>query len=119
MSYEELKLLVVTATGLSRDALHLYAAVLAQILGALLFRRTLAQWLPWLCALAVTIGEEIVENAARDFELRDILAPMLLPTLLMLLTRFVPTLPRRRKREISRSERASAPRGEAARDPAP
>lgn len=92
MSYEQLKLAVEASTGLSRDALQLYAAVIVQILAAATFRRSLAQWLPWLCALAVTAAEEVFENALGAIEIGDVLSPMLLPTLLLLLTRFAPTL---------------------------
>jgi hypothetical protein len=92
LSYDELKIAVEAATGLSRDALHIYAAVAAQLLAALLLRRSLAHPLPWLCALAVTVGDEWVEEGGSAIEVHDVLTAMLLPTLLLLLTRVAPAL---------------------------
>lgn len=90
MSYDELKIAVEAATGLTRDALHIYAAVAAQLLAALLFRRSLAHPLPWLLALVVTVGDEWVEEAREALEVHDVLTAMLLPTAMLVLVRLAP-----------------------------
>ncbi len=85
-----------------KDALHIYAAVGIQLAVAALSRRSLAHWLPWTVVLAAEImnegfdmwfGEE--PHIARwqvDGATHDFFNTMALPTLLMLLTRYAPSL---------------------------
>lgn len=92
------------ATGLSRDALHIYAALLIQFLAAAITRRTVADFLPWACVLAFAIGnewadiysDELFEQWEQKAALHDLWNTILLPTLLLLLTRFAPGLMRTR-----------------------
>ena len=88
-------------TDLSQDALHIYAAVLIQAVSAAVLRRPLAHPLPWLCLLAVLVANEAIDLAepGKPIEewqvlggLRDVWNTLLLPTVLMLLARFVPAL---------------------------
>jgi hypothetical protein len=88
--------------GLAKDALHIYAAVAIQIAAALLSRRSLAHWLPWTAVLLAELlnesgdmwfGEEAhIQQWQLDGAQHDILNTMILPTLLLLLSRYVPSL---------------------------
>ena len=92
------------ATGLSRDALHVYAAFLAQLTAALLIRRSLAHPLPWLCVLLLAIANEYADihrdDLVEDWELpasqHDLWNTMLLPSVLLVVARFAPRLMVRR-----------------------
>jgi hypothetical protein len=85
-----------------RDALHVYAAFAIQAAAALLMRRTLACLWPWWAVLVIESGNEALdlllekEPYIREWQVRgsihDIVNTMLLPTLLMLLARYVPSL---------------------------
>lgn len=100
MSYEDAKTAIEAATTLSRGALHIYAAVAVQLAAALVTRRSFAHPLPWLCALVATVGDEWFEQSVDRMELADILSSMILPTVLLLVTRFAPfvVLPKRGRR---------------------
>ena len=87
---------------LEKDALHIYAAVLIQLIAARWTRRTLGHLLPWNVVLAVELLNEIVD-LARGGEPRlmpwqvvsgvhDIVNTMILPTLLLILCRRAPRL---------------------------
>ena len=89
------------ATGLHEDALHVYAAVLVQLVAAALLRRPIAHPLPWLIVLAVLAVNEAMDlrepgKAIEQWQiaggLRDLLNTMALPTLLLLVARYVPSL---------------------------
>ncbi len=87
---------------LEKDALHIYAALIIQVVAAKLSRRSLGHLLPWLTVL----GFELVNEAfdiVRGGEPRlmpwqvvsaahDIINTMILPTVLMSLCRRTPTL---------------------------
>jgi hypothetical protein len=97
----QIKLLIEHATGVSMDALHILAGVLAQLMFAALFRSSLHSWRPWLFVLALILLNETSdlwverwpEPAMQYGEgLKDLLLTMLLPTLLTLLARHAPTL---------------------------
>ena len=101
MTWVELKLYLSEIMHLSQDALHIYAAVLLQLLAAALLRRSLASPIPWLIVLVILIGNEAVDltEPGRPVEqwqvlggLRDLWNTMALPTLLWLLARFAPAV---------------------------
>jgi hypothetical protein len=88
-------------TGLSEDALHIYAAVLVQLAAAAALRSSLARALPWLCVLAVLVGNEAldlylpgqpIERWQIDGGIRDLWNTLLMPTILLLTARFFPRL---------------------------
>jgi len=87
-------------TGLERDALHIYAALLIHIASAALLRRTLASPWPWLIVLLCALGNEwldmnrdgVIEAWEKDASLHDLWNTMLAPTILALLVRFAPRL---------------------------
>jgi hypothetical protein len=100
LDWQQIKETIAVWTDLERDALHIYAALIAQVGSALLLRRSLAHWLPWLFVLALAIGNELldmygngrVEDWEIDSAVHDLWNTMLLPTLLLLLARFAPRL---------------------------
>ena len=103
MDWEAIKAAVAAWTGLERDALHIYAAILIQIGAAALFRRTLASPWPWLVVLAFALTNEwldmnrdnLIEPWEEAAALHDLWNSMLLPTLLLLVARFAPGLMRK------------------------
>jgi hypothetical protein len=104
---EAIKAAVAAWTELDRDALHVYAAILIQIGSAALLRRTLASPWPWLVVLAFALGNEwldvyrddLVEEWEKAAALHDLWNTMLLPTFLLLVARFAPSLMTRTRRE--------------------
>ena len=103
MDWEAIKAAVAAWTGLERDALHIYAAIIIQIGSAALIRRTLASPWPWLVVLAFALANEwldmnrdnLVERWEEQAALHDLWNSMLLPTLLLLVARFAPGLMRK------------------------
>ncbi|MEA3064633.1 MAG: hypothetical protein QOJ27_1079 [Sphingomonadales bacterium] len=100
MDWQGIKEAIALWTGLERDALHIYAALLVQAGSAFILRRSLASPWPWTCVLALAIGNEILDTFADrlveaweiDASLHDLWNTMLLPSLLLLLARFSPDL---------------------------
>lgn len=115
MDWDQVKEMIAQWTGLERDALHIYAAILIQIATAALVRRSMANLLPWFCVLIFALGNEwvdmhadhLVEDWEQPAALHDLWNTMLLPTILMLLARFAPTLTVGRPPTVARDERAS------------
>ena len=95
-----IKAAVAAWTGLDRDALHIYVALIIQLASAALLRRTLASPWPWLIVLAFALANEwldifrddLVEDWEKAGSLHDLWNTMLLPTLLLLVSRFAPGL---------------------------
>lgn len=90
---------LVRAAALSRDALHIYFAVLAQIAACLLLRRKLGDWLPWVAVLILELANEGAdlwvdiwpEHAFQAASaIHDIVNTMAVPTLLLVLSRWAP-----------------------------
>jgi len=86
-------------TGLSEDALHIYAALAVQFAAAFLFRRRIGDVLPLaIVALVLLVNEYLditlpghpIEQWQVDGGVRDLWNTMLLPTLLFLLARAAP-----------------------------
>src|SRR5687767_9521670 len=100
MDSEAIKAAVQAWTGLERDALHIYAAILIQIGSAALLRRTLASPWPWLIVLVFALANEwldmnrdrLIEQWEKEAGLHDLWNTMLAPTLLLLVVRFAPRL---------------------------
>ena len=88
-------------TNLHQDALHIYAAVLTQLMAALVLRRSLASFIPWVAVLLVLVGNEWLDltEPGRPIEewqvlggLRDVWNTMAVPTILLVIARFAPSL---------------------------
>jgi hypothetical protein len=101
MAWIEFKMRLVEVTSLSQDALHIYAAILIQLAGAIAMRRSLASPLPWLAVLSILLVNEAVDiwlpqERLGEWQilagLRDLWNTMILPTFLMILARFVPSI---------------------------
>lgn len=99
MGWIEFKDMLAGVTGLSKDALHIYAALMLQIGVAFILRQSLKSPLPWLCVLVALLLNEWfdlshlghVEAWQVEGGIRDIWNTMLLPTLLLVLARWAPT----------------------------
>jgi cell shape-determining protein MreD len=86
-----------------KDALHIYASLVVQLLAAILLKKPLSSWAPWLAVLAATLVNEAgdflldetephIQQWQIDGSIHDLVNTMLLPTLLMLLVRYRPDL---------------------------
>jgi hypothetical protein len=94
---QSFKLAVVDATGLSKDALHIYVGLIVWLLSAALWRKSVASPKPWFAALLVAVVVEAFD-AFDDWvqlgrwrtgaSLHDILNTMFWPTVLTLLARY-------------------------------
>ncbi|MCG2592892.1 hypothetical protein LZ009_08875 [Ramlibacter sp. XY19] len=93
---QAIKLAIVAATGLSKDALHIYVGLAVFLVAAAASRRPVASWLPWIAVLAVALLGEAVDM--RDdllsighwrwaASLHDVLNTVFWPTVLMVLAR--------------------------------
>jgi hypothetical protein len=94
---QTIKLFFLQLTGLSRDALHVYAGMLVFVVGAALLRKRLHSPIPWLLVLVVACGMEALD--ARDdmqlfgywrtgASLHDIVNTALWPTIIFLICRY-------------------------------
>ena len=93
---------------IAKDALHIYLAFIIQVSAAAIFRKTLANVLPWLIVLLfelvnegfdLWLGEELqFKRWQLDGAAHDLVNTMMLPTALLLLCRYAPGLFSRRRR---------------------
>ena len=97
MDWLQIKLALAAASGLDRDAMHIYAGVLVQLAAALLLRRKLGDWLPWFVVLVVTaVGEvaDVYVDIWPDHALQagkaihDFVNTLAVPTFLLLVSRY-------------------------------
>ena len=100
-SWYQAKLFIEHATGVSMDALHIVVGLILFLLTARLLRKSVASWLPWLALLSLELGNEIYDLTVERWPdpgqqfgegTKDILLTMALPTMLMLVSRWRPTL---------------------------
>jgi len=121
MDWWEMKYWVEQSTGLNMDALHVHVGVLAQLVFALVLRRSVGSIWPWLMLLGVQVANEWWDLTyeiwpTRDEQwaesIRDTWNTMLLPTLLLLAARFAPRLlvPAERTGEEDEGSPAREPR---------
>jgi hypothetical protein len=101
VNWHHLKDWAAHASDLNMDALHVYAGVFLQLATALVLRRSLRSPWPWLAVLAAEFANEYYDYAYeiwpdRDIQfaegLRDMWNTMAMPTLLLLLARYAPSL---------------------------
>ena len=103
MDWIEIKIWLESASGLDRDALHIYGAIIIQLFFALFFRRSLASPWPWLFVISAELANEYFDNyaslsttghitdAGLAESIKDIWNTMILPTFLLLAANFVPS----------------------------
>lgn len=100
-SWHQGKLFLEHAVSISHDTLHIFMGVIAWLVAALLARRPIASWRPWLWLLAVIAWNETVDLWVEQWPdpgeqygegVKDLLLTMALPTLLMLAARLRPDL---------------------------
>ena len=103
MDWHRLKIWMEKGSGLDMDALHVHAGILGLMLIALLLRRPLSSWAPWLAMLALASANELYDlhyeiwppdDRGRQIGegIRDLWNTMLLPTIIVLIARYHPRL---------------------------
>ncbi len=109
MDWFQFKIYLSDVSDLSKDALHIYAAVLIHLGSAAILRRPLASPLPWRCVLLAILGNEYFDmyGTGEPVEEWQVLGgvtemwnTLALPTLLMLIARFAPSLLVWRRRDV-------------------
>ncbi len=100
---QQIKLLVVEHSHLSKDSLHIYVAMTLFLGSALLFRWPLKSWKPWLVVLAAALAGEawdLRDSVVYDTRIyllanaRDVVNTIFWPTILMFLARWTRVLRR-------------------------
>jgi hypothetical protein len=100
-SWHQAKLLVEHALDISHDALHVLVGILAWLLVALIVRRPISSWVPWLCLAGLTALNEIFDVWTEQWPdpgmqigegAKDLGLTMLMPSLLLLAARHRPDL---------------------------
>lgn len=83
---------------LSKDALHIHIGIAIFLLAAVLLRKSLGSWVPWLVVLALQMVNEYLDafhglhgSWALFFDggIKDIVNTMFWPTLIVLLSRHI------------------------------
>ncbi len=102
-NYETFKIILITLSGLSKDALHIYIALGVYLGSCLIFGWKARQWRPWLLVLFVAIMGE-VWDILWNLELsqtpdlwanwHDIWNALLIPTALLVLSRYSGIFPK-------------------------
>lgn len=94
-------LFVEHSTNIKNDTLHVVLCVLAWLALAMLWRRSVSSWRPWLVLLALTVWNEFVDLPAERWPYpgmqygefaADLILTMLLPTLILLAVRWRPEM---------------------------
>lgn len=97
----QLKLFIEHATGVEMGILHVIAGVLIQLGVALLFRASVARWMPWLSVLVLEVVNEFSDLHLDQWPdpgsqygegAKDLLVTMFLPTIILLAARLRPKL---------------------------
>lgn len=100
-SWSEIKTLIEHSLGFDRGSLHILAGVCVQLLVAALFRTTLGSPWPWIAVLVLAFANEWHDIAIQPWPspamqlgegIKDLALTMLLPTLLLLTSRYAPGL---------------------------
>ena len=101
--FQDAKVLLVEATNLSKDALHVYVGLGVMLLAAILLRRSLKDWRPLAAAaLAAVAGElwDVIDTLSHggtprwSLNWKDVWNTLFWPTTLFLLARFTSVLKR-------------------------
>ena len=110
--FQDLKLLIVEHTGLEKDALHIYVALIVFLVSCRLFRWPVSSWKPWATVLSITLLGEALDirhvlatgrEIVADYHWIDLWNTMLVPTVLVLVARYTSIFEPRVKSEIKPS----------------
>ena len=116
--YNALKTQLSEFLGITKDALHIHIGLAIFLGAALVFRRSLASWIPWLALLAFELSNEAMDVFYLDeggigFDLgdspKDIVNTMFWPTVVFIVARWL-------KRRASSGMGAPASDADAAKD---
>lgn len=95
----EHKVLFERAIGFHNDALHVMAGFLLHVVAALVFRKSLAHWKPWLAVLVLELANEandLFHERWPDLSMqlgegaKDLALTMAIPTAILILARWKP-----------------------------
>lgn len=101
VAWHEWKALLEHASGWPMDTLHVLGGVVLQLLVAALIRRSVADWRPWVAVLLMELANEAYDLWVERWPslpmqagegLRDLVATMAVPTLLLWIARRHPAL---------------------------
>jgi hypothetical protein len=101
MAWYEAKMFIERAIFFSSDALHMLVGMVAWVVIAILWRRPLSDWRPWLALLFLLALNEAVDlwverwpDLAAQYgeSAKDLLLTTAIPTLVMILARSRPSL---------------------------
>jgi hypothetical protein len=104
-SWHEGKLFIEHSLTISHDTLHMIVGMLVWLGLALLLRRPVSSWKPWLWMLALILWNETVDLWVEQWPdpgmqygegAKDVLLTMIVPTVLLFAVRIRPDLFRRR-----------------------
>lgn len=110
--WHQAKLNVEQALDISHDALHVLVGVVAWLAIALILRRPVSSWMPWLCVAVLTAFNEAVDLWTEQWPdpglqyregVKDFALTLFLPGLLMLAVRYLPGLFRQSPRGSART----------------
>jgi hypothetical protein len=94
---QSVKLAIVAAVGLSKDALHIYVGLTIFLVAAAVLHKPLRSAVPWLVVVAIAIAGEVLDMGDDiaslghwrwGASLHDVLNTLFWPTVLSLLARF-------------------------------
>lgn len=100
-SWYDTKHLVERSIAFSSDSLHVLAGVVVLLAAALVLRRPVSNWRPWLVVFTLICLNELIDlkfdhwpmrSAQYGESLKDMLLTMAIPTLLLFATRYAPRL---------------------------
>jgi hypothetical protein len=101
LDWYQFKLFMEHAIGISMDALHILIGFAIVLVAARLLRRTIASLLPWLILLILELGNEAYDLRVEVWPnlgmqlgegAKDVMLTMAIPTLLLLIARWWPSL---------------------------
>jgi hypothetical protein len=100
-TWHEWKLFFERTVAFSNDSVHVIGGVLIQLAAALLLRKPLSSWWPWLVVLLLALINEFIDLWVEQWPepamqygegFKDLLLTMMLPTVLLLSLRVFPSL---------------------------
>lgn len=100
-SWHQGKLFIEHTVTITHESLHVIVGVLVWLFFALLFRRPITSWKPWLWLFAVILWNETVDLWVEQWPdpgqqygegMKDVILTMLLPSILMAAARWRPDL---------------------------